>query len=359
MTRIIPAMDDDEAREREAILARLARRTSASGMFAAPCLPSLFEHYWAQVVQLFEAIERPLTGDQLTQFRGALQRIIDRGFQTSPYAQFILNYSPAGDDGSQIQCDFSLAMPTLEQEYERWLKNDAASAPNELFGKIPDAKVIDLATRLKASAEAGASSPLRVLDVGAGGGRNALALARLGLEVDALEPVAGLANALMGEVARRGVAVNVTMGDVLQTGTVIAEGRYPLIVLSEVATHFSHEQLARVLPKLARGLTDDGTLLLNAFVSRDGYRPSRVAVEVAQTVWSTFFSRPELAALAGRVGLRLVQEELCLEYEAARQPAGEWPPTPWYPFWARGHNLFDRAAGPAPITLYWLEYRRS
>jgi 2-polyprenyl-3-methyl-5-hydroxy-6-metoxy-1,4-benzoquinol methylase len=354
---MIPGMDEGEAREREAILARLARRTSATGMFAAPCLPILFEHYWEKVVKLFEAIERPLSGVQLTQFRGALRQIVDRGFQASPYAQFILNYSPAGEDGSEIQCDFSLAMPTLEQEYERWLKNDAA--PNELFGTHPDAKVIDLATRLKASAEAGASSPVRVLDVGAGGGRNALALAQLGLEVDALEPVAGLANALTGEAARRGVAVNVTMGDVLETGTVIAEGRYPLIVLSEVVTHFSRDQLARVLPKLARSLTDDGTLLFNAFVSRDGYRPSRVAVEVAQTVWSTFFSRQELADVAERAGLRLVQEELCLEYEAARQPAGQWPPTPWYPFWARGHNLFDRAAGPAPITLYWLEYRRS
>jgi len=84
-----------------------------------------------------------------------------------------------------------------------------------------------------------------------------------------------------------------------------------------------------------------------------------VALEVAQTAWSAFFSRQQLAALAARQGLRLVQEDPCLAYEEPRHPAGEWPPTPWYPFWARGHNVFDRAAGPAPIELHWLEYRRS
>jgi hypothetical protein len=164
---------------------------------------------------------------------------------------------------------------------------------------------------------------------------------------------------LKGEATRRGVSVNVIRGDVLQGDVVLADDRYQLIVLSEVATHFSYAQLAFLLEKLARSLTGDGTLLFNAFVSREGYRPSALALEVAQSVWSTFFSRHELAAMAERAGLRLVQEEPCVAYEEARHPPGEWPPTNWYPFWARGHNLFDRAAGPAPIELYWLEYQRA
>lgn len=350
-------MDDEAARERHAIVSRLAPRTSASGTFSAPCLPVLFDHYFGKVLKLFEAIDRPLTGVRLGQFQSALREVIERGFEASPYAQFIINYRPAPGDGFELQCDLSLAVPTLEQEYQRWLKNDAS--PVALFGKNPDAKVIDLATKLRAPGQGGGAAPLRALDVGAGTGRNALALARIGLEVDALEPVPGLAEVLMGEAARRGVSVNVMRGDVLQGDTVLADGRYHLVVLSEVATHFSYAQLAFVIEKLARSLAPDGTLLFNAFVSREGYRPSPVAVEVAQSVWSTFFSREELAGMTERAGLRLAQEDPCLAYEEARHPASDWPPTHWYPFWARGHNLFDRAAGPAPIELYWLEYRRA
>ncbi len=351
-------MDDDAgAREREAIVARLAQRTRAAGALSGPCLPVLFDHYWEKILKLFEAIDRPLGGERLAQFHEMFRQLIEKGFEASPHAQFVLNYGPAGDDGKEIQCDLSLAVSSLEQEYEIWLGKGAAA--NEPFGKNPDAKVIDVATRLKASGEAGGAATVRVLDVGAGTGRNALALARLGLEVDAIEPVTALADALAHGAARRGVAVNVMRGDVLKTETILEDGRYQLVVLAEVVTHFSYAEIASLLPKLTRSLSAGGTLLFNAFISRDGYQPGPVALEVAQTVWSTFFSRSQLAVLAAREGLRLVQEEPCIAYEEARQPAGEWPPTPWYPFWARGHNLFDRAAGPAPIELYWLEYRRS
>jgi 2-polyprenyl-3-methyl-5-hydroxy-6-metoxy-1,4-benzoquinol methylase len=349
-------MDDGSAAERDAIVARLALRTNAAGSLSGPCIPVLFEHYWEKVLRLFETIDKPLLGDRLTQFKDALRMAIERGFRASPYAQFVLNYRPAPAAAAEIQCEISLAIPTLEQEYQRWLRTKTNAA--EMFGNHADAKVIDVATRLRASRETGGAA-VRVLDVGAGTGRNAIALAQLGLEVDAIEPVRGLADVLTTEATRRGVAVNVIQRDVLQADAVLEEGRYALIVLSEVVTHLSYDQLAVVIPKLASRLTADGTLLFNTFISRDGYRPGPVAIEVAQVVWSTFFSREQLAALAARAGLRLVQEDACLPYEQARQPADEWPPTAWYVGWAHGHNLFDESAGPAPIELYWLEYQRS
>src|SRR5262245_18475800 len=348
-------MADGAARARAAILVRLAQRTQASGVLSGPCLPVLFEHYWEKVLRLFEAIDRPLGGERLEQFRDRFQQTIEQGFDASPYAKFILSYAPAGPEGHEIQCELSLAAPSLQQEYERWLQGGATANP---FGRNPDAKVIDVAAGLGGAGEAGRARGVRVLDVGAGTGRNALALARMGLEVDAIEPVSALADVLAKEAARVGASVNVIRREVLASDTIIAEGAYALVVLAEVVTHFSYAQLASVLPKLARSLTGDGTLLFNAFISREGYQPGPLALEVAQTAWSTFFSRQQLAVLASREGLRLVQEHPCIAYEEPRQPADEWPPTPWYPFWARGHNLFDRSAGPAPIELDWLEYRR-
>jgi 2-polyprenyl-3-methyl-5-hydroxy-6-metoxy-1,4-benzoquinol methylase len=350
-------MDGGSAGERDAILARLALRTHAAGSLSGPCIPVLFDHYWEKVLRLFETIDKPLTGDRFTQFRDALRAAIEQGARVSPYAQFVLNYRPAPAGAADIQCEISLAIPTLEQEYQRWLRTEANAA--EMFGNHADAKVIDAATRIRAASETGGAAKVRGLDVGAGTGRNAIALAALGLEIDAIEPVAGLADVLKTEAARRGVAVNVIQRDVLQADAVLEDGRYALIVLSEVVTHLSYEQLAEVLPKLTRRLTADGTLIFNTFISREGYRPGPVALGVAQVVWSTFFSREQLAALAAHAGLRLVQEDPCLAYEQARHPADEWPPTPWYVDWAHGRNLFDASAGPAPIELHWLEYQRS
>jgi SAM-dependent methyltransferase len=350
-------MDGDPARERASIVARLALRTSASGRLSGPCIPTLCDEYFGKVLKLFEAIDRPLTGDRLEQFRDAFRRTIERGFSASPYTQFLLTYGPVGPDGVEVRCDLSLTLDPLEQQYQRWMANpSAASRP---FGVVADAKVIDVAARLRASPDAPDAGPARVLDVGAGTGRNALALAGLGLAVDAIEPVPALADALAAEAAQRQLAVNVIRRDVLRSDTALAPAHYRLVVLSEVVTHFSHQKLAALLPKLVRSLTVDGTLLFNAFLSKDGYQPGPEARQVAEVAWSTFFSRTELTALTEQAGLRLVQEEPCVAYEQARQPAAAWPPTPWYVAWAHGHNIFDEASGPTPIELHWLEFRRA
>jgi SAM-dependent methyltransferase len=345
-------MDGDRARERAAIVARLALRTSASGVLSGPCIPALFDHYFDKVLELFEAIDRPLTGVRLDQFREAFRQAIDQGFSASPFARFILTYGPTGD-GVDIGCDLSLTAPPLDEQYQRWLGNPSAAA--QPFGNRADAMVIDVATRLRSSAAGG----IRVLDVGAGTGRNALELARLGFTVDAIEPVPALADTLAAEAARQQLAVNVSRSDVLRGEATLGAAHYRLIVLAEVVTHFSPAQLGALLPKLAHGLAPDGVLLFNAFLSRDGYQPSPEARQAAEVVWSTFFSRPELAALADRAGLSLAREEPCVAYEQARQPAADWPPTPWYVAWAHGHNLFDETGGPTPIELHWLELRHA
>ena len=129
-------MDDDAAeRERQAIVTRLMPKTQASGALSGPGLPSLVDHYWGKVLALFEAIDRPLSGERLTQFHDLFRRTIEQGFEASPYAKFILEYSPAGPQGAEIQCELSLAAPTLHQEFQRWATGSVPA--NELFGKHP------------------------------------------------------------------------------------------------------------------------------------------------------------------------------------------------------------------------------
>jgi len=109
---------------------------------------------------------------------------------------------------------------------------------------------------------------------------------------------------------------------------------------------------------LARSLAPGGTLLFNAFLTRPGYAPDELAYQAAQTLWSTFFTRDELSAIVTPLGLELVLEAPCIEYERPRLPAEAWPPTPWYENWAGGANLFSVDSDPAPIELCWLEYRK-
>jgi SAM-dependent methyltransferase len=337
------------SKTRAAIVQRLALKTTAKGSFSAPCIPALSEHYLEKVLQLFQVIDRPLSGEQRQGFEQTFRELLEEGFRTSPYARFVVEYGPSSANPGEFACSLSAVSVSLEEQYQLWLENVPAAEP---FGKHGDAKVLEVAKRLAAL------GPVRVLDVGAGSGRNTLPLARLGLSVDAVEPVPKLARALRQRVESEKLAVRVLERDVLLDATELGQEQYQLVILSEVTPHFSRGQLDRVLPKLVRSILPGKTLLFNAFVARDDYAPDPVADQVAQNVWSTFFQRAELAELGAREKLDLVSDDPCVAYEQAHLPAAAWPPTPWYVSWASGHNLFEESAGSAPIELRWLEYRR-
>ncbi|HEY3253746.1 MAG TPA: class I SAM-dependent methyltransferase [Polyangiaceae bacterium] len=332
-----------------AIVERLKRRSIAAGSFSAPCIPSLSEHYFAKLLQLFEALDRPLAATEVEAMRRSFHDCVVQGFADSPYARFVFAYQPASSNPLALDCTMSVVSPSLEEQYRDWLEDSVHSQP---FGSEPDAMVVQMA---RALAETG---PVRVLDVGAGSGRNTLPLARAQHQVDAIEPVPALAKQLRESAQAEQLAVRLFEQDVLQDESAISAERYQLIVLSEVSPHFSQRDFARAMPRLAGSLAPGGTLLFNAFVARDGYRPDAIAQETAQSVWSTFFTRGELASLTSPLGLVMSRDEACVEYERAHLPKEAWPPTPWYVNWAQGRNLFANIAGDAPIELRWLAYRK-
>ena len=84
-----------------------------------------------------------------------------------------------------------------------------SSAP--VFGTEPDARVLALA------GEAADPKAFRVLDVGAGTGRNALGLARRGYPVDAVELTPKFADIVRTEAARELLDVRVIQRDVFAT----------------------------------------------------------------------------------------------------------------------------------------------
>jgi SAM-dependent methyltransferase len=337
-------------RAQAAIVERLKRRTLGGGKLSGPCLPALIEHYVAKAIKLFDVLDRPLGGAELSGFRSLMKTKLEEGFEASPHARFVLSYHPSETDPMAIACSFSVIVPSLEEQITEWVQTSGAIEP---FGKYPDAKVLDVARQLQ---ERG---PLRVLDVGAGTGRNSLPLARMGLNVVAIEPVAQFAEQLRKAATDEGLSCAVIEGDVFDDATECAVDSYELVVLSEVVTHFTEQELRNALPKLVAALSADGTLLLNAFVARSGYQPDALARQASSSVWSSFFTRQELAAITLRGGLELVSDEPALDYEQAHSLPEAWPPTSWYVSWAQGKNLFATSEGTAPIELRWLAYRRS
>lgn len=341
--------DPRRQREHDGIITCLAPRTTAAGTLSGPCVPALAQHYIDKALRLFELLDRPLNPQQSAAFSQTFRQGVAQGFSTSPYAQFVLEYGPMPGNPAEMTCQLTIGIMSLEDQYRRWLSSGTSAHP---FGQHPDARVEEVAARLPRSPRP------RVLDVGAGTGRNALALARAGCDVDAIEAVLATADHLEMTAANHELAVRAIRDDVLSPAVPLLVGEYQLIVLSGLVTQFSLPQLADVLARLTRSLAAGGTLLMNAFIARDDYLPSEVARQAAPVLWSTFFSRAELASVARATGLTLVGEDPCVAYEQLRQPPRDWPPTDWYIPWAKGHELFGPGDGDPPIELHWLEYRK-
>jgi SAM-dependent methyltransferase len=236
---------------------------------------------------------------------------------------------------------------TLEDQYREWPRTKEPP----LFGAHPDARLMDLAHTLAPP------ESITCLDVGAGTGRNTLALAREGFPTDALEPSATLADQLEAAIRRAGVSSRVIRADFLAGRLALPRKRYRLIMLSGVCPHLRDgEMLAHLFRRLAEVLEPGGVALLNAFLAVDGYSPDATVSQVSEVAWSRAFTREELAAAVAGLPLTLVSDEPVLAYERAHLP--EWPPTDWYEGWSDGRDVFELEEGESPIELRWLTYRR-
>ena len=114
------------------------------------------------------------------------------------------------------------------------------------------------------------------LDVGAGTGRNTLALARAGFRTDALEPSPALADQLEVAIRREGVSSRVIRTDFLAGRLQLPRTRYRLVVLSGVCPHFRDvEMLARLFRRLAGVLEPGGSPCSIYFSPSMGTPPTR------------------------------------------------------------------------------------
>ncbi len=327
---------------------RVERSTEIQSDLAFSAIPALFEHYAGRCEALFELAARPLEGTQRARFRSLLSQALKTGFEASAHAKVVLRVRSDPSPAKTLSYEIGIQTREIADVYATWLR--ASDAP--YFGTHPDAKVLHVGREIQ--------QPARVLDIGAGTGRNSLPLAQLGLTVDAVELTSGFVAKLREAALSSELSVNAIEGDAFDPELELPTGEYALLVASEVAS--SHlrdlDDLREFFEFSALKLRPGGILVCNVFIARAGYSPDTVARQISPSVLSTIFSAEDLERAQSGLPLAVVSNESCLEYEKAHLPSEAWPPTAWFERWASGNNLFD-LPGLGPCELRWLVFRKT
>jgi SAM-dependent methyltransferase len=332
---------------REPMARRLYRRSVVTGQITLPAVPGMIDEYVRMCDNVFADVGVRFTAEELAQLRMVLEGQLAEAYAASPRSNIVISYkSPVG---TTLNYHVKAEWQTIEGAYENWV----ATRQPPLFGTEPDARVWALA------GEAADPRTHRVLEIGAGTGRNALALARRGHPVDVVEATPKFADMIRADAERESLDVYVIQRDVFATMDDL-RWDYQLIVLSEVVSDFrTTQQLRGMFELAARCLAPGGRLVFNAFLARQGYTPDNAARELGQQCYTTIFTWNEMASAAALLPLELVADDSVYEYEKTHLPEGAWPPTNWYADWVSGLDVFDVEREASPIEMRWLVYQKT
>ena len=332
---------------RRAMVRRLHRRSVARGEIVIPAVPAMLEEYVSTCVAVFAGLGRPFTDEQIDHLRGVLAQQLPEAYAASPRSHIVISYE--APIGTVLNYHVRAHWRSVDARYETWLHDREPP----LFGTEPDARVLTLAS------QTGDPAAAPILDLGAGTGRNALALARRGHSVDAVEFTASFADEIRDTAERDGLAVRVLQRDIFATASDLRSD-YRLIVASEVVSDFRDTaQLRAVFELAARRLAPGGRLVFNAFVAHRDYLPDDAAVQLGQQCYTAMFTQPQIQRAVAGFPLTLVSDESVYDYEEQHLPPGVWPQTSWYPEWVSGLDVFDVRYPDRPIEMRWLVYEKS
>jgi SAM-dependent methyltransferase len=332
---------------REAMARRLYRRSVAMGQITVPAVPSLIDEYVKMCDNMFASVGVQYSPEEFAQLKTVLKTQLEEAYRTSSRSNIIISFH--APFGIGLNYRVNIESVTMAGHYDGWV----TTREGALFGIEPDARVSALAGE---TAEPGT---FRVLDIGAGTGRNALALARRGHPVDAVEIAPKLAHIIRTEAQRESLDVRVIERDVFATLDDVRDD-YQLIVASELVPDFrTTQQLSAMFELAAHCLAPGGRLLFNAFLPREGYIPDDAARELGQQCNSMIFTWEEMSSAVDLQPLELVADDSAYDYEKTHLPQGAWPLTPWFPNWASGLDVFDVERSDSPIELHWLVYQKA
>jgi SAM-dependent methyltransferase len=332
---------------KESMTRRFYSRSEVTGAITLPAVPNMIDEYVTMCDRLFSCVGREFTAEELAQLRAVLEEQLAEAYATSHRSTVTISFN--APPGPTVNYHVQAKWWTVEGAYERWI----STREPPLFGTEPDARVWALA-------EDAIHPPThRVLEIGAGTGRNALALARRGHPVDVVEITPKFADMICADAARESLDVRVIVRDAFSTMDDLRND-YQLIVLSEVVPDFRTTKELRGLFELAAHCLAPGAhLVFNVFLAQGGYTPDEAAREFGQQEYTSIFTRHEMSAATAQLPLELVADDSVYDYEKEHLPEGSWPPTSWYENWVSGLDVFPVAREDSPIELRWLVFRKT
>ncbi|MGB3286487.1 MAG: class I SAM-dependent methyltransferase [Mycolicibacter algericus] len=326
---------------------RFHTRAQITGEIRLPAVPGLLDEYVSLCADVFAGLGKPFSDPELNRLKEVLQSQLAAAYAESGHSQILINYdAPAGPT---LNYHIRTEWQSVSAACESWL---STRKPPPL-GTEPDARVWQLASKSREP------TAHRVLEIGIGAGRNALALARRGHPVDVMEKSSEFADTLRSAARRESLKVNVMQGDVFADASDLRDD-YQLMVLSGVVPNFlSTQQLRELFMLAARCLAPGGRLVFNTFLPRNSYQPDVAARQFCQQVYSSLFTREEMTTAASDLPLTLLSDESVYDYEKTYLPEGAWPPTSWYCEWVSGIDAFATSRADSPMELRWLIYQRT
>lgn len=331
---------------REGLNSRLQTKIVTEGSITFPAVPALLDDYTDRIIRVFADVGRRFSDDERAHLRSVLERLLNEAFDRSQRSTVTISYRSTV--AGPLNYNVNINCMTIEEAYHHWI----ATRQPPLFGVEPDARVWALA---------GESDPAgcRILDIGAGTGRNALALARRGHPVDVVEVTEKFAEIIRQAAAQESLDVRVFQRNVFEFDGDLRND-YSLILLSEVVSEFrTVGELRQLFELAARRLAPGGRLVFNIFITRDFYTPDDTARQFAQQAYSGFSTPDEVASAVAGLPLELEADDCVVEYEKAHLPQHAWPPTSWYVGWTTGHDVFGLRHEDSPIDMRWLVYRKT
>ncbi len=328
----------------------LQRNTFMRGEIEMSCLPALIDLYMERLRTLFDTFGKPFSPAENEHLRSLLLGKLEEGFSASPLSKLTFKYEPSQSPNTGITYTISYIISSITDQYNDW----AATKEPPLFGSHADAKVMELAARVK---EQLAYSPY-ILDIGAGTGRNTFPLARMGYQVDALEMTSAFAEQLQVIAQNENLPVNVIPYDILDPLTRLKTLAYNLVICCEVTSHFRDvDQLRLLFAKVCDYIQRGGVFLFNAFITDPNYEPSDLHRQISEIAWSTLFTEEDLQNALHNLPMEIITNESVVDFERAHLPPEAWPPTSWFESWSRGKDIFPLEMNP-PVQLRWIVCQR-
>ncbi|MDX2255185.1 MAG: class I SAM-dependent methyltransferase [Pseudanabaenaceae cyanobacterium bins.39] len=339
----------DNPQETPNFLKTINQYTQVKGEIVMPCMPSLLDVYMAKLKKFFISVGKAYSVADLHTLRQLLEENLHKGCAVSPLSKIVVRYESIDYPNLGVNYQVAYSITSIAEQYQNWV--DTRTPP--LFGKSADAKVMDTIATL------GNPHDLRVLDIGAGTGRNILPLAQLGCRAEVLELSPALVEQLQKDAQAQNLHVEAIVGDILDPELQLQPNAYNLIICAEVvASHFRNvQQIRTLLTKVSQALTPSGLFLFNLFIAHDDYHPNAIAREFSEVVWSCMFTNTDLATAFEGVPLDIIGNDSVFTYEHTHLPAEDWPPTGWFENWTQGKDLFRFER--SQMELRWILCKRN